>query len=88
MRRRRIISKASAEPDGGDPPRADRGRRTEPGGRRSARDRDRPPAIARGGDPSVIDQAPKGVDLFDAGIAYGEQPRLFIDMIGFVEMAQ
>jgi hypothetical protein len=35
----------------------------------------------------VIDQAPKGVDLFDAGIAYGEQPRLFIDMIGFVEMA-
>jgi hypothetical protein len=35
----------------------------------------------------VIDQAPKSVDLFDAGIAYGEQPRLFIDMIGFVEMA-
>ncbi len=35
----------------------------------------------------VIDQAPSGVDLFDAGIAYGERPRLFIDMIGFVEMA-
>jgi len=34
----------------------------------------------------VIDQAPSGVDLFDAGIAYGERPRLFIDMIGFVEM--
>lgn len=34
----------------------------------------------------VIDQAPSGVDLFDVGIAYGERPRLFIDMIGFVEM--
>ena len=35
----------------------------------------------------VLDQAPNGIDLFDAGIAYGERPRLFIDMIGFVEMA-
>jgi hypothetical protein len=35
----------------------------------------------------VLDQAPNGVDLFDVGIAYGERPRLFIDMIGFVEMA-
>lgn len=35
----------------------------------------------------VIDHTPDGVDLFDAGIAYGERPRLFIDMIGFVEMA-
>jgi hypothetical protein len=34
----------------------------------------------------VIDQAPSGVDLFDVGIAYGDRPRLFIDMIGFVEM--
>jgi hypothetical protein len=34
----------------------------------------------------VIAQAPEGVDLFDVGIAYGERPRLFIDMIGFVEM--
>jgi len=34
----------------------------------------------------VLDQTPAGVDLFDAGIAYGERPRLFIDMIGFVEM--
>ncbi|MGA2045655.1 MAG: hypothetical protein ABSG83_20090 [Roseiarcus sp.] len=34
----------------------------------------------------VLDQTPPGVDLFDAGIAYGERPRLFIDMIGFVEM--
>ena len=35
----------------------------------------------------IIDQAPAGIDLFDAGIAHGERPRLFIDMIGFVEMA-
>ena len=35
----------------------------------------------------VLDQTPPGIDLFDAGIAYGERPRLFIDMIGFVEMA-
>ena len=35
----------------------------------------------------VMDQAPPGIDSFDAGIAYGERPRLFIDMIGFVEMA-
>jgi hypothetical protein len=35
----------------------------------------------------VLDQLPEAIDLFDAGIAYGERPRLFIDMIGFVEMA-
>jgi hypothetical protein len=34
----------------------------------------------------VLDQTPAGVDLFDAGMAYGDRPRLFIDMIGFVEM--
>jgi hypothetical protein len=34
----------------------------------------------------VIAQAPEGVDLFDVGLAYGERPRLFIDMLGFVEM--
>ena len=34
----------------------------------------------------VIAQAPESVDLFDIGLAYGERPRLFIDMIGFVEM--
>jgi hypothetical protein len=34
----------------------------------------------------VIDQAPDAVELFDVGIAYGERPRLFVDMIGFVEM--
>jgi hypothetical protein len=35
----------------------------------------------------VIDHAPEGIDSFDVGIAHGERPRLFIDMIGFVEMA-
>jgi hypothetical protein len=34
----------------------------------------------------VLDQAPEGVELFDPGIAYGERPRLFLDMIGFVDM--
>lgn len=34
----------------------------------------------------VLDQAPEGVDLFDAGIVHGERPRLFIDMISFVDL--
>ena len=34
----------------------------------------------------IIDQAPEGADLFDLGIAHGERPRLFIDMIAFVDM--
>ena len=35
----------------------------------------------------VVAQAPEGVDLFDVGIAHGERPRLFLDMIGFVDLA-
>ena len=35
----------------------------------------------------VVDQAPPGVDLFDMGLAPGERPRLFIDMVAFVDMA-
>jgi hypothetical protein len=35
----------------------------------------------------VIDQAPADVDLFDLALAPGEHPRLFIDMIAFVDMA-
>jgi hypothetical protein len=35
----------------------------------------------------VIDQAPVGVDLFDLALAPGEHPRLFVDMIAFVDMA-
>lgn len=34
----------------------------------------------------VLDQAPEGVDLFDAGIAYGDRPRMFLDMISFVDL--
>jgi hypothetical protein len=35
----------------------------------------------------ILSQVPDEIDMFDAGIAHGERPRLFIDMIGFVEMA-
>ena len=35
----------------------------------------------------ILHQVPADIDIFDPGIAYGERPRLFIDMIGFVEMA-
>src|SRR5277367_858669 len=34
----------------------------------------------------ILDQAPEDVELFDAGIVYGERPRLFIDMISFVDL--
>jgi hypothetical protein len=36
---------------------------------------------------SVVDQAPSSVDLFDLALAPGEHPRLFLDMIAFVDMA-
>jgi hypothetical protein len=35
----------------------------------------------------ILAQVPAEIDLFDAGFSYGERPRLFIDMIAFVEMA-
>jgi hypothetical protein len=35
----------------------------------------------------VLDQAPEGVELFDVGVARGERPRLFLDMIAFVDLA-
>ena len=35
----------------------------------------------------VIDQAPPDVDLFDLALAPGDHPRLFLDMIAFVDMA-
>ena len=35
----------------------------------------------------ILAQAPAELELFDAGITQGERPRLFIDMIAFVEMA-
>jgi hypothetical protein len=34
----------------------------------------------------VLDQAPEGVELFDVGVAYGDRPRLFLDMISFVDL--
>jgi hypothetical protein len=34
----------------------------------------------------VLDQAPQEVQLFDVGIAYGDRPRLFLDMISFVDL--
>ena len=36
----------------------------------------------------IIAEVPQGVDLFDFGLVPGEHPRLFIDMIAFVEMGR
>lgn len=36
----------------------------------------------------VLAQVPEEVDLFDTGIVPGEHPRLFVDMIAFVEMGR
>ncbi len=36
----------------------------------------------------VLAQIPPEADLFDTGIVPGEHPRLFVDMIAFVEMAR
>src|SRR6476646_9350559 len=36
---------------------------------------------------AVIDQAPQGVDLFDMALTQSEHPRLFLDMLAFVDMA-
>jgi hypothetical protein len=35
----------------------------------------------------VIDQAPQGVDLFDMALTQSEHPRLFLDMLAFVDVA-
>ncbi|MFN3891452.1 MAG: hypothetical protein ACK4MV_13720 [Beijerinckiaceae bacterium] len=35
----------------------------------------------------ILAQVPPHVDLFDCGVVPGERPRLFVDMIAFVEMA-
>ncbi len=35
----------------------------------------------------VVDQAPQGVDLFDMALTQSEHPRLFLDMIAFIDMA-
>jgi hypothetical protein len=36
----------------------------------------------------VLAQLPKDCDLFDVGVSHGDRPRLFIDCLGFVEMAR
>ncbi|MBL8567870.1 MAG: hypothetical protein JNK84_02180 [Phreatobacter sp.] len=36
----------------------------------------------------VLAEVPRGIELFDAGITPGETPRLWIDMIAFVEMGR
>jgi hypothetical protein len=35
----------------------------------------------------VVDQTPQGLDLFDLALTQSEHPRLFLDMIAFVDMA-
>jgi hypothetical protein len=35
----------------------------------------------------VLAEVPEGVDLFDTGLVPGDRPRLFIDMLAFIEMA-
>ena len=35
----------------------------------------------------VIDQTPGDVELFDLGVTHGDRPRLFLDMISFVDLA-
>lgn len=36
----------------------------------------------------VFTQVPDHIDIFDAGVVPGARPRLYIDMIGYVEMAE
>ena len=36
----------------------------------------------------IFAQAPPEVDLFDVGVVPGERPRLFVDMVSFVEMGR
>lgn len=36
----------------------------------------------------VLAEIPEDVDLFDTGLTQGPHPRLFIDMIGFIEMGR
>jgi hypothetical protein len=35
----------------------------------------------------VVDQAPQGVDMFDMALTQSEHPRLFLDMLAFVDIA-
>jgi hypothetical protein len=35
----------------------------------------------------ILDQTPDDVELFDLGVTHGDRPRLFLDMISFVDLA-
>ena len=35
----------------------------------------------------ILDQAPDDVEMFDLGVSHGDKPRLFLDMISFVDLA-
>jgi hypothetical protein len=35
----------------------------------------------------IVDQAPDDVELFDLGVTHGDRPRLFLDMISFIDLA-
>jgi hypothetical protein len=35
----------------------------------------------------IVEQAPDDVELFDLGVTHGDRPRLFLDMISFVDLA-
>jgi hypothetical protein len=35
----------------------------------------------------ILDQTPDDVELFDVGVTHGDRPRLFLDMISFVDLA-
>lgn len=35
----------------------------------------------------ILEQAPDDVEMFDLGVTHGDKPRLFLDMISFVDLA-
>jgi len=44
-------------------------------------------ALLEGALKPVVAQTPRDVDIFDLALAHGDHPRLFVDMIAFVDMA-
>lgn len=35
----------------------------------------------------ILDQVPPEVEVFDVGVTHGERPRLFLDMVSFIDLA-
>ena len=87
-REARTASGGAARPCGRAPARADRERRARRRGRRAAGDRARPPRAAGERAAAGRRQAPPGVDLFDLTLSKGDRPRVFLDMVAFIEMAR